>query len=255
MRKTFFIITYVLLFTSCKSYLLNEFFEQNGVYQENVKTEKLLGKNEIVLIPIHHLGTKSFYKDVKIKIDSLKNLDYKIFYEMVLTDHAKSSDTTKQKIIDTTMVLKFRKSFGLIGLSKNGASNYIEYFEGKGLKINKSLIPQPKLNALGLKCVQCENVDVTMDELIKAYEVKYGEITLEEYDLKTNLFDAYDRNKCKYKIDKKIFEEFIVNYRNNVVLDKIGENKNSKIAIVYGKKHFVGIKDSLQKKGYKIIEN
>ncbi|RXR20947.1 hypothetical protein EQG63_03140 [Flavobacterium amnicola] len=255
MRKTVILITSMFLFTSCKSYLLNEFFEQNGIYQKNVKTEKLIGNNEIVFVPIHHLGTHSFYNDVKNKVDSLKNLDYKIFYEMVLTEHAKSSDTTKQKIIDTTMMLKFRKSFGLKGLSKSGASNYKEFFEGRGLKLKKILIPQPKLSALGLKGSQCENVDATTEELIKAYELKYGKIILEEYDLKTNLFDAYDRNKCKYKIDKKIFEEFIVNYRNNIVLSKIKQNKSLKIAIVYGKNHFIGIKDQLQKIGYKMIEN
>ena len=49
-----------------------------------------------------------------------------------------------------------------------------------------------------------------------------------------------------------MFNEFITHYRNGVIINKINQNKNAKIAIVYGKNHFVGIKDSLQKLGYKI---
>jgi len=105
---------------------------------------------------------------------------------------------------------------------------------------------------LGLKNNLSENVDATMDELIRAYEIKYGKIILEEYDFRTKLLDYYDPNKCKYKINKKMFDEFVVNFRNNIVIKKIKQNKNSKIAIIYGKAHFVGIKDSLQKMGYKI---
>lgn len=242
----------VILLTSCKSYFVNDFFEREGIYDETPRIEKIKGENEIIVIPMHHIGTENFYKNIRTKIDSLTNLNYKIFYEMILTDNIKSNDSTRQKIIDTTMTLKFRKAFGLLGLSKEGTSNYVDFFKEKGIKIKKNLVAQPNLIELGLKNNLSENVDATMDELIRAYEIKYGNIILEEYDFKTKLLDDYDRNKCEHKIDKKVFDEFVLHYRNGVVLDKINQNKNAKIAIIYGKAHFVGIKDSLQKLGYKI---
>lgn len=253
MKKLLLFLTVTsLVSTSCKSYLMNNFFEREGIYDETSKIEKLVGENEIIIIPMHHIGTENFYKNVRKKVDSLTNLKYKIFYEMILTNNMKSNDSSIQEIMDTTMILKFRKAFGLIGLSAKGTTNYIEFFKEKGIKIKKNLVPQSNLTDLGLKNKLSENVDATMDELIRAYENKYGNIILEEYDLKTKLFDNYDRNKCKNKIDKQMFNEFITHYRNGVIINKINQNKNAKIAIVYGKNHFVGIKDSLQKLGYKI---
>ncbi len=253
MKKSAFLFFLTLtLFISCKSYLINDFFEREGIYDETSKIEKLIGENEIIIIPMHHIGTEKFYKNVRKKVDSLANLNYKIFYEMILTDNIKSNDSIRQKLIDTTMALKFRKAFGLLGLSKNGTTNYVDFFKEKGIQIKKELIPQPKLKDLGLINNLSENIDATMDELIRAYEIKYGNIILEEYDFKTKLLDNYDRNKCEHKINKKVFDEFVLHYRNNIILSRIRQNNGSKIAIIYGKARFVEIKDSLQKLGYKI---
>jgi uncharacterized FAD-dependent dehydrogenase len=250
--KSISITLSLLLLTSCKSYLINNFFEREGIYDETSKIEKLIGKNEIIIIPMHHIGTDNFYKNVRKKIDSLANLNYKIYYEMMITDNMKSNDSIRQKTIDTTMALKFRKVYGLFGLSKNGASNYVDFFRDNKIKIKKNIVGQPNLIDLGLKNNKSENVDATMDELIRAYEYKYGEIILEEYDLKTNLLDVYNRKKCQQKIDKEKNDEFVLNYRNGIVINKINQNKDAKIAIIYGKNHFIGIKDSLQKLGYKV---
>jgi hypothetical protein len=251
-KSILLILLFASLFTSCKSYFINDFFEREGIYDETSKIEKLRGENEIIIIPMHHIGTENFYKNVRKKTDSLTNLNYKIFYEMILTDNIKSNDSIKQQLIDTTMALKFRKAFGLLGLSKKGTTNYVDFFKERGIKIKKNIVAQPSLTELGLKNNLSENVDATMDELIRAYEIKYGAIILENYDFKTKLLDKYDPNKCKYKINKKMFDEFIVYYRNSIVIKKINQNKDTKIAIIYGKAHFVGIKDSLQKLGYKI---
>lgn len=253
MKNNFLILLIILIFTSCKSYIANSYFENNGIYDEKVKLEHLKGKNDIVLIPMHHLGLQSFYNDVQNKVDSLVNNNHIVFYEMIMTKNSKSKDSSQQKLIDTIMVLKFRKAFGLLGMSKNGSSNYKDFFKEKGIKIKKELVPQPKLSALGLTCTSCENVDATMDELIESFEEKYGEIILEEYDLKTPFYETYDKNKCKIKVNKKNFDEFVVHYRNNKIIEQINRNNNKKIAIVYGKNHFIGIKDSLQKLGYKLI--
>lgn len=252
MKKT--LLLFGLLIISCKSYIANEYFKSVGVFDNDLKLEKLSNdNNEIVLFGMHHIGTEKFYNNVRKKVDSLTNLNYKIFYEMILTDNIKSNDSIRQKSIDTTMTLKFRKAFGLSGLSKKGSSNYVEFFKEKGIRIKKELIQQPKLKDLGLANNLSENVDATMDELIKAYEIKYGNIVLEDYDFNTSLFDNYDRNKCKYKINKKVFDEFVLHYRNGIVLNKINQEKDSKIAIIYGKAHFIEIKDSLHKLGYKMI--
>ena len=125
MKKLLLFLTVTsLVLTSCKSYLLNNFFEREGIYDETSKIEKLVGENEIIIIPMHHIGTENFYKNVRKKVDSLTNLKYKIFYEMMLTDNMKSNDSNRQNILDTTMALKFRKAFGLFGLSTKGSSNW-----------------------------------------------------------------------------------------------------------------------------------
>ena len=250
LKKTLITLTIIIL-TSCKSYIANEYFKSVGIYNNEIKLEKLSNDNkEIVLFGMHHIGTEKFYNNVRKKVDSLANLNYKIFYEMILTDNIKSNDSIKQKSIDTTMTLKFRKAFGLLGLSKKGSSDYVTFFKEKGIRIKKELVPQPKLKDLGLTNNLSENVDASMDELIKAYEIKYGNIILEDYDFNTGIFDDYDRNKCKHKINKLVFDEFVLHYRNGIVLNKINQDKGTKIAIIYGKAHFIGIKDSLQKLGY-----
>jgi len=48
--------------------------------------------------------------------------------------------------------------------------------------------------------------------------------------------------------------EFIVNYRNDFIVKSINEDWNNKIALIYGKMHFRGIKKMFEEQGYKLIE-
>ncbi len=48
--------------------------------------------------------------------------------------------------------------------------------------------------------------------------------------------------------------EFIVNYRNDFIVKSINEDRHNKIALIYGKMHFRGIKKILEEQGYKLIE-
>lgn len=64
----------------------------------------------------------------------------------------------------------------------------------------------------------------------------------------------YENSICKNKLGKKRFTPFLVDERNNSILRHIANENKNKIAIIYGKEHFNGVKDSLLKLGYKIVK-
>ena len=74
MKKTIlFLIIVTSSVFSCKNHLYNSALQRKGFFSDKIYLSKMANQNkEIVFIPMSHLGTKEFYKDVKFKIDSLK---------------------------------------------------------------------------------------------------------------------------------------------------------------------------------------
>ena len=91
-------------------------------------------------------------------------------------------------------------------------------------------------------------VDVTIEDIVVYYENKYSKILLEPCDFETTLFQV---STCEdEKMNKEIRQDVILNYRNQVVIKEIISDPKKKIAIIYGKGHYEGIKEGLIKEGY-----
>jgi len=239
MKKLLF-FTVLILINGCSSYIVNKSFKQMGVYDDYAKVDKLSNNNKaVVFIPMHHIGTKSFYNDVTKKVDSLENLGFYFYTEKVTQ--------TKN---DSIAFLKLRKLTGVPFTNKR--TDYLALFDsmydGK-IKYKKELIDQPSYKYFGVDSLKSKNVDVTISEIIHYYETKHGEIKLEKCDYETAM---NTKSVCKGKsINKKNVDDVILTFRNKHVIDELQKDKQTKIAIIYGAGHFIGIKEELLKLGYK----
>lgn len=239
MRKKGVLILASILFVGCFNYQANLALQSVGVFEDSVVLDNL-GNNEkeIVFIPMHHLGTVKFYNDVKKKVDSLKNLDFYFFTELVKAD---KTDT-----------ITIRKSIKLKGVpfsrDNMGYKHFFDsIFKGK-VKLKKELINQPKYHEFGLDDANSRIVDVSGKAMIDYYEKKYGELKLQPCDFEKSFYEKPD---CKDKpISNKIKHDVFVNFRNKHVIDALLNEKRKKIAVIYGADHFKGIKEALIKQGY-----
>jgi hypothetical protein len=249
MKNTLIILS-ILLLTSCKSYLANYYFKSVGIYENKIKLEKISNNDkEIVLFGMHHIGKEEFYNDVKSKVDSLLKNDYYFFVEGVnsqFTGKTNISNADSAILID--LAYKFRKISGHPYISKKLNSDYITFFKEKGIKLKENLIQQPKYSEFGLSEKDSKNTDLTMEILLNNYEKKYGKVILESCDYNTKFYEV---SSCTTKSDGKIYDEMMMQDRNNSVISNILNEKKSKIAIIYGKGHYIGIKDSLIKLGFR----
>ena len=167
--KKILVLIYLILFSlsSCTSFKVNLAFKLVGVYDDNIKLSKVTNEDkEVIFIPMHHLGTKLFYDDVKTKIDSLKKIGY-FFYTEEVKGNKKDSVTV-------------RKSIKLMGIpfSRNNAG-YKHFFDSiyKGkVKFKKEFLDQPSPSKFGLDESNSKTADVTLKEMIDYYENKYVEI-------------------------------------------------------------------------------
>ncbi|KQT17508.1 hypothetical protein ASG31_08865 [Chryseobacterium sp. Leaf404] len=233
-----FMISFIAL-SSCTNKLFNYALTKKGIYDEKISVSKFNFKDkQIVFFPMHHIGTQNFYSDVNTKIDSLQKLGFFFYLENVTS---KSSD--KQDL------MKLRKIMGM-GLPNGGYEKILDSIMlEKNLKFTKEIKFQPAYADWRLNSINSKNVDATVPELIKFYESKYGEIKLEECDLNTP--DITNSTKCSYrKNERKAYQILVLNYRNNLIANKINDNSKQKIALIYGAGHYDGIKkllDSLEK--------
>ena len=253
MKKVILFSLNLIILTSCKSYFVNQYFKKVGVFDNKIKLEKISNaEKEIMFIGMHHIGKEEFYNDVKIKVDSLLKEDYIFFVEGIGSQFTNKTNLTKEdSVILIDIAYKFRKALGKNLISKSMNSDYINLFKEKGIKIKEKLVKQPSYLEFGLTQKSAINYDLTVEEILEKYEHKYGKITLEACDYETKY---YEKSKCSVKADSKIYDEFITLERNNNVITHILNEKKTKIAIIYGKNHFIGIKDSLQKLGYTLKE-
>lgn len=240
MKKIVSLILLLVLTTNCMSYKVNLAFNLIGIYDDEVKTTKLINDNkEVIFIPMHHIGTKSFYSDVAKKVDSLENLGFYFYTEWV-----------KRSKNDTITFLKMRKLTGVpFSINKSGYMVLFDsMFAGK-IKYKKELIDQPKYEAMGVDSLVGRNVDVALHEMIQYYETKYGELKLEKCDYETAI---NKKSNCKGKsIKLEHRNDAILNFRNNHIIKELQKDTHQKIAIIYGARHFIGIKEELLKLGYK----
>lgn len=236
-----------LVLCSCATILLNHI----GISDKKVSTRFITSdEKQIVFIPMHHIGKKEFYRNVRHMADSFLAMDYQIFFETVRKEGLRDSSHKD------TIYRKVRKLLGVdfVTIANNGG--YIDTVNnkifGKKLKyISKhDLINQPRGLLLNLDSQRVNNVDADIVELISASEEKYSPIILEKYDFETPFGQKY-----KPDIKKEMKNYFLLEYRNKIVSDAVLNSPYKKILIVYGAKHFEGILQNLQKanKSYKEV--
>jgi hypothetical protein len=249
MKKIFFTFCILLLLTSCKSYFANQYFKNVGVYDNKIKLEKISFQDkEIVFFGMHHIGKQEFYADVKVKVDSLLNEEYFFYTEGITSQFTgKEKLTSQDSIVLIDLAYRFRKISGKPLISKNIDSDYLTYFRENGIKIEEKIIMQPSYNELGLSNKNSINSDLKIEEILNLYEAKNGKIVLTDCDYSTPFFE---KSICKENVDKKNYDIFIIDERNNSVISHILNDKRKKIAIIYGKNHFIGIKEELLKNGF-----
>ncbi len=226
----------MLCLMSCKSYFFNYALQDIGVYDDKIDLIQFESKNSSkILIPLNHIGTEKYYYSLKKNIDSLDKKGYHIYYEQLA---ASSNDT---------ILRKFKKIRG-IPYNTNGYTDNIDsLFKGK-FKPKKKLISQPSYKDLGLQNSNSSNLDVSIEDLINYYELKYGAILLENCDFETGLLQISNCNDIA--MSPEILQDLIVNFRNNYILQYLENDTFPKVAIIYGRDHMEGISEGLTKMGY-----
>jgi hypothetical protein len=206
-------------------------------------------EKEIVFIPMHHIGKKQFYEDVKNEIDSLRNQGFVFYYEGVkLKDNnSLQNDTLRRKV---RKILGVDVSRGYIDTINN------TLFGVKSKNVAKyKLVNQPKNdNSMsGLDTTKDRRVDVYLSDLLEAFEKKYGTLVLNDCDFNTEIGTKYSCSKYKNKEGRQFI---LSDYRNNYIANEIVADSHTKIALLYGAKHFEGIYEILQKQDptWKIME-
>lgn len=237
-KKILFYGLIILTSVACKSALYNLGLERLGVYEDKITLKQLQTiDKEIVFFPIIHVGTELMYQDISYKIDSLNKLDYYFYLEGVQAE--KKSDS---------VLRKYKKMIGS-PLVKQGYIENIDSLFNSKFKAKKPIVNQPTYEKLGINTKYSRNVDVIFSDIINYYEDQYGEIILEPCDFETDLFSE---TTCKNDtgLTKEIKDNVIINFRNRNVLKEILADTLTKIAIIYGKAHYEGIKEGLLNEGY-----
>jgi hypothetical protein len=245
--KTSFKIVIISCFLcSCSiSNIIHKKLDKINVYDDEIKYEiNLINENkEIILIPIKHIGTETFYMNLKNLISEYQNNEYFVFYEKIYSDNEK----------DTTTLRKFRKILPFKINTINSEINYIELIENLAKSIDptftfkKEVIHQPTYEYLIEDMKKSKRVDFSKKQFIDEYEKKFGEILLDSCDY----VDNWETSQCKPMNKTKNFNKIAINTRNDFVIDEIMASPLTKILVVYGENHIEGIKLGLKKNGYK----
>lgn len=241
MKKTILLL-FVLTSTSCASLFLNTALEKMGVFDEKPELQLLENNDKKVLfMGMHHLGRKEFYNDVAFKVDSLQNIGFVVYYELV------KNNSIKDSIKKVNYYKKARKITGVKTavyydtITKKIAGK----FKYKG---DYKLISQPSYKKLEVNMEIAKNADVEINKLIDEFEKKYGEIKLNECDVNNPVYSKkYDCELLDKELREKFKKEFMEKYRNQNLALEISNSKHKKILIIYGKNHFDGLKNELKK--------
>lgn len=225
--------------TSCTTYALRKM----GAMENSAELKKAgNGHKEIVFVPMHHIGTRPFYDDVKSKIDSLRNSGYLIYFEGVNFSNKKDPQA------DDTLAMKIRRVSRVDLRAMKSNDGYIDTltstFMGRKVKAIKKykLVNQPRRSMYDLNTDR--NVDAYMSDAVAFYEEKYEPIPLTEYDYNTPASVKYTAIPYKKNNVKKIIME---DFRNEYITNEIAKDEHTKIALVYGAKHCNPIIKGLQK--------
>ena len=224
-----------LIHHSCK--VVKGFSAMN---QEKVKINTFTnGTKEVKFLNNHHVGKQLYYGLIEDIVIKYKAEGYVVFFEAIsiteLTDSI-AIDTEKRKM---------RKMIGFDAGPK-GYGAILEELDTLGVSVISryvsKLMVQPPYKNMGVDSTDI-NADVTRTEMINAYETLYGNIVLEDVDIKTPLGNEYNMKKAV----KNDLDPIILDYRNQELANKIMSSKQDKILVFYGEGHKKGFFNALKK--------
>lgn len=235
----FFFLALVLILgnTACK-----QFYIKHSKILETKPQLKSISNSErkVLFLPIHHIGLEEYYQDIAKKTDSLESLDYVVFYEQVNTN---VRDRSEYEFLGK----KFRKLTG----SFNAGNGYLDTVNNRlgDMQFDKKykLTNQPPLAKLGVNTSTAQHADVSLEELIYAYEQRNGPIELDSCDKATSLEAEYLCEALDRKSRKEFREDFILGHRNSHLAQLIHRSKAAKIFVIYGASHYKGFMEELEK--------
>lgn len=235
------LVTACFTFSSCYTLL----FKSYGILDKSASPKKISSSNkEVIYIPMHHVGKKEFYADVKMRLDSLQKEGYAIYYEG--TKYTRENDSLK----NDTIAMKLRKVLGIDLNAMKSQGGYLDTLNGTlvGKKIKAvskhHLVNQPK-NYLMLDTITAKRADIYLSDALLAFEEKYGTVVLTDCDYRMKTGEKYTCDTYKQKEARQFI---LIDYRNQHLSGEILNDPHSKIAIIYGAKHFKGVLENLQQK-------
>lgn len=200
----------------------------------------------VAFIGIHHVGKKVYYKNLTSTIKDYKAKGYTVFYEGLSRSEVKNDslafDLEKRK---------FRKIIGHDAGPKGHGSiiEELKELEIKSLtELANQLIVQPKYKVLGLDSTD-RNGDASRTGFVNEYERLYGKLELDSIDIHTPLDSAFRQPR---PISKAKLEKVVLDYRNQVLSQKIMNSEKNKVLIIFGEAHKKGVFKNLKKMSKKV---
>jgi hypothetical protein len=223
MKNYLFAFLLLFGFSSCK--LVKGYFE---LKKTRVKTYNYkLSDKDIVFIPMHHLGKKEFYDNVKGIVENHKKNGYKVYYELITY---KFEGDSLQK---DTLRRKIRRLRGFSGTYKETTKN-VPFF--------KKYVQQPSYPDLGISKDDIR-ADVNYLDLIHQWEKLNGKIPLDSVDFNTPLNKEFKRQPF---YTRKEYHRILIDYRNDNLVNMIKSGSDNKIIILYGAGHRKGFHKRLK---------
>ncbi len=176
------------------------------------------GTKTLTYLPMIHIAKQDFYDGVTEEVRAEKEDGATLFYEYI--DFDTLSDADKRKA---------RRMVGFLPTPE-------QYAELAG----SGYVGQSNDDYLGLVNDKDVNVDATPEELIKAYEDKYGEIEVTGEDATSDLSEP-----AASLLPPEQVESVVLDARNKVVAEAIAKGPD-KIILVFGAAHGPGIIAELQ---------
>ncbi len=177
------------------------------------------GKKTVIYIPMIHIGTPAFYKAVAEKVKIQKMAGATLYYEFI--DFDALDDNNK------------RKARALVGILPT--PHQYDELSGDGY------IGQPNNDFLGLVNDKDVNVDVTPEELLEAYEDRFGPIVVTGVDATSDLSEMATTVMPMENVSKIILAS-----RNQNIADTISNRQETNIVLLFGAAHGPGIVADLQ---------
>lgn len=224
MKEIIKLLILAMSFSSCTTMLAIKTLRQEeasvSTYTNGTKTIHFIG--------VAHVAKPEFYESVIEQIKADKKDSFVLFYEKAKWEN--ESDSTLRK---------FRRFIGLIP----STDNYKEHLKPL---ISRGYVVQDNNRFLNLVDTLDFNMDVSVSEMVEAYERKFGPIVLSEIDFDTPLKSSLPVHEPRSQV-----RDIIIDYRNSCLAKEIHNSKHKKITVVYGVLHRKGTIQELNKLGPK----